>query len=212
MSSRPNDGLFAFLDKLTAFMLANLLWVLLSIPLVTLPMTTAGLFATMSRWAQGQPVEVFRDFFGGMREHWRKASIIVVLDLLLGGLIALDLYAFGRMNMPQVIALVSRSVTLFVAVTAIMVNLYLWPLMVTFDELPLRRLLDTSLKLVFAHPVWSVVMFVLALLPVTASLLLPAAALVLLSFSSIALLVSWSAWRVIRRYIPAEAEPHEKIW
>ena len=204
MKGRPNDGLFDFLDKAGNFILANLLWVLLSIPVITLPMATAGLFASMSPWARGKSAEVFQDFFGGMRQHWRKASLIVLMDVLLGGLIILNLSIFRLMNLPQPLILLSQSVTLFVAVTAIMVNLYLWPLMVTFDELSLRRLLDTSLKLVFAHPAWSFAVLIMALVPLLLSLLLPAAVFILGSFSSVALVVSWGAWRIIRRYAPEE--------
>jgi uncharacterized membrane protein YesL len=199
---RPNDGLFDFLDKAVSFIMANLLWVLLSIPLVTLPAATAGLFATMSLWARGEPTEVFQDFFSGVRQHWRKASIIVVLDLLLGGLVILNFFLFRLMNIPPPITLLFQSVTLFVAVTLIMVNLYLWPLMVTFGDFSLRRLVDTSLRLVFIHPLWSLVMLVLALLPFALSMLLPVAVLVLASFSTFALIVSWAALRVIRRYLP----------
>jgi uncharacterized membrane protein YesL len=199
---RPNDGLFDFLDKAVSFIMANLLWVLLSIPLVTLPAATAGLFATMSLWARGEPTEVLQDFFGGARQHWRKASSIVVLDLLLGSLVVLNFSLFRRMNMSPPITLLSQSITLFVAVTLIMVNLYLWPLMVTFGDFSLRRLVDTSLRLVFIHPLWSLVMLILALLPFVLSFLLPVAVLVLASFSTFALIVSWAALRVIRRYFP----------
>lgn len=204
MRHHPNDGLFDFLDKAGTFVLANLLWVLLSIPVITVPLTTAGLFATMSRWVQGQPVEVFRDFFGGMRRHWRKASLMVLLDVLLGGFILVNLSIFQRMNPSQPLTVLSQSVTLFAAVTAIMVNLYLWPLMVTFEELPLRRLLDTALKLVFAHPLGSVALLFMGAAPLILSLMLPGAFFALATFSTMAFLVSWGAWRIIRRYAPEE--------
>ncbi|MEO8393584.1 MAG: DUF624 domain-containing protein [Chloroflexota bacterium] len=63
MYRRRNDGLFDLLDKAGTFVLANLFWVLLSIPIVTLPIATAGLFATMSFWVRGKSPEVFRNFF-----------------------------------------------------------------------------------------------------------------------------------------------------
>ena len=202
MKQRPNDELFHFLDKAASFVMANLLWVLLSIPLVTLPAATAGLFATMSLWAQGKPTEVFQDFFRGAWQHWRKASLVVVFDILLGGLVILNFALFRLMNISQPVLLLSQSITLFVAVTLIMVNLYLWPLMVSFEDFSLRRLVDTSLRLVFIHPAWSLAMLVLAIIPFALSIFLPAAALVLVSFSTFALMVSWAAWRVIRHYSP----------
>ncbi|HEX2907050.1 MAG TPA: YesL family protein, partial [Phototrophicaceae bacterium] len=64
------DDFREHLDKWSMFILANLLWALLSIPLITFPAATAGLFATMSRWVRGKPPELFQEFFGGMRRYW----------------------------------------------------------------------------------------------------------------------------------------------
>jgi uncharacterized membrane protein YesL len=200
VSRRSNDGLFNFLDKAGTFVLANLLFVLLAIPLVTIPAATAGLFATMTKWARGQQPEVFRDFFAGMRRHWRSATLIGVIDLLIGGLIVLNLSIFRLMNLSQIVVVLSQSATLFLALTAICANLYLFPLLVMFEDVPLRRLIETSVKLVFAFPLWSLVLLALVALPVLLNLfVLPAAILVLVTFSTIALLVS-----MVKRYTVGE--------
>jgi uncharacterized membrane protein YesL len=153
---------------------------------------------------------VFRDFFGGVREQWRKATLVGLIDVLIGGLITVNFTAFQHMDMSNPIAIVSRSATLFFALATIMVNLYLWPMMVTFD-MPLRRLLDNSVRLAFAHALWSFAMLVIALVPLAASLFLPGAVWVLATFSTFALLVSKAAWRVLQRYVPEDettaAEP-----
>lgn len=202
MFRRPNDGLFDFLDQAAAFVLANLFWVLLSIPLVSAPAATAGLFATTSRWVRGKQVEVFQNFWGAAWRFWRKATLIGVIDLLITGLLLLNLVIFQRMDAGQIGTVLSQSATLFVGLTALTVNLYLWPLMVIFDDLPLRRLVDTSLKLVFAFPAWSLVMLILALIPFVLSLLLFTGTLVLATFSAASILINWGAWRIIRRYMP----------
>jgi uncharacterized membrane protein YesL len=125
------------------------------------------------------------------------------VDVLIGGLIYLNFYAFQRMDMSDPIAIVSRSVTLFAALATIMVNLYLWPMMVSFD-MPARRLLENSVRLVFAHPLWSFTMLVIALAPLAVSLFLPGAFWILATFSTVALLDSKAAWRIIQRYAPAD--------
>jgi uncharacterized membrane protein YesL len=178
-----------------------LLWVLLSLPLITLPLATAGLFATLAPWGRGKPSEVFRDFFGGIRQHWRSALLIGLIDVLLGGLVAVNFSIFRLMNMAQAVALVSQSITFFAGLVLLLVNLYVWPLLVTFD-LPLRDLLETCVKLVFAHPFASIGMLLgtLAILLVSI-VLLPAAFSLLATFSACAWFISWGAWRVVRGHI-----------
>ncbi len=195
-----NTELFGWADRAGTFILANLLWVLLALPIITIPLATAGLFATLAPWGRGKPSEVFRDFFSGIREHWRQAMLIGVIDLLLGGLIAVNFSIFRLMNMSQPVALLSQSINVFVGLVLVTVNLYIWPMLVTF-ELPLRDLLETAVKLVFAHPPASIGMLLVTLAILLGSTLLPAMFLLLASFSTCTLFISWGVWRVVRGHI-----------
>lgn len=199
IKQHPNAELFDLIDRAANFILANLLWVLISIPLITLPAATAGLFAATSPWARGKPVETFRDFFSGMRQYALKASLIGLVDLVIGGWVAVNFSIFRVMG-AQPIGLLSQIVTLFIALMGLMINFYVWPLLVTLD-LSLRNLLITSAKLVFIHPAWSVAMLVVVVILFAVSLLLPAAVMITLSFSAAALFINWGAWRIIRHYV-----------
>jgi uncharacterized membrane protein YesL len=187
------------LDKAMSFILLNMLWAIFASFILTLPAATAGLFATLTPWVRGDTSEPFRDFFGGMRQHWKQSTLIVLLDMGIGGLIVFNLSILDTMELPALPALLSRNVAFLFIVMTLLANLYLWPLLVTFD-LSIRQLIKVSLKLVFLHPLWSIFATTLALLPLLLGLLLPRFIAVLLAFSSCALLGSWGAWRVIGPY------------
>lgn len=191
------------LDRVSGFALANLLWVLLSLPIVTLPAATAGLFAATSPWARGKTGELFRDFFDGMRQCWFKSTVVVVLDLAVGGLVAINLTIFRMMNLSQPLTVMSQSAMLCVALLIVMVNLYIWPLMVLFN-MPLNQLFLASLQMVFAYPWRSLLLLLAGLVPLLLGLVLPAAVMIIVSVSASALLINWGAWRVIRLFIAAE--------
>ncbi len=191
------------LDRVSGFALANLLWVLLSLPIVTLPAATAGLFAATSPWARGKTGDLFRDFFDGMRQCWFKSTVVVVLDLAVGGLVAINLTIFRMMNLSQPLTVMSQSAMLCVALLIVMVNLYIWPLMVLFN-MPLNQLFLASLQMVFAYPWRSLLLLLAGLVPLLLGLVLPAAVMIIVSVSASALLINWGAWRVIRLFIAAE--------
>jgi uncharacterized membrane protein YesL len=203
-----NSQFYDILDRVSTFVLANVLWVVLSIPVVTMPAATAGLFATMAPWARGKSPEVFRDFFSGLRQYWLKASLVGLVDALLGVWIVVNFRAFQLMDMSNPLALVSQSLTFFIALITILVNLYFWPMLVTFD-MPLRSLVSTSAKLVFAHPLRSFGMLIVSLAPLVVSIFLPSAFWVLATFSTFALLNSKTAWRIMKRYIPEDERPDD---
>lgn len=187
----------------SSFILANLLWAIVSIPLITLPAATAGLFAVMSGRVRGKESDLFGVFFGAMRSHWRGATAIMLLNLALGGITLLNLRIFALANAPDMLMFLSRSVTLFVGLIGIFANLYAWSLLVTTD-LPLRELIILSFKLVFVYPLRSFAVFGAALIPVLVSLLLPQGVFVLVTFSAIVWIITKGTWPVIRA-LTAEA-------
>src|SRR5258707_5405867 len=175
-------------DRWAAFVLANMLWCLFALPVITIPAATAGLFAAMSPGTRSQPSKMFAAFFGMMRRVWLKATVIGLLDVLAAGLIVGNLSIFRVMATLDLIGFLARSVTLFVGLALLLINLYVWPLMAVAD-MPVRQLIETSALLVFAHPVRAIGVLIAASLPVAISLVLPRAVWLFVTFSTCALII-----------------------
>lgn len=187
----------------SSFVMANILWTILSIPLITLPAATAGLFAFMSARARGIHCDLFGTFFGAMRRLWLKSMLLMIVNMLVGGLIALNISIFPHMNTSSdPLAFIARSVTVFVGLALLLVNMYAWHLLVLFDEVPLSHVLMSSFRLVVAHPWWSLGILITTSVPVLISLLLPRAIFLLGTISSCAFIITWGTWRIIRRHFP----------
>jgi uncharacterized membrane protein YesL len=194
-------------EKWANFVLANLLWSLCAIPIITLPAATAGLFAVASSQVRGKPLSLFEEFFGTMRRLWLKASAIVVLDLLVAGLLVTNLLIFQLMGTLDVMGFLARSVSLFVGLALLLTNLYVWSLMVISD-MPVGQLIETSYKLVFAHPLQSCAVLVAATLPLVISLLLPRGVFLLVTASACAFIISRGTWPIIQHHVPDSALPY----
>jgi uncharacterized membrane protein YesL len=86
------------------FTLANLLWLLLALPVITLPAATAGLAAVMSEWTRNpQPSrpEALPVFFAAFRKQFLRATLLAVTNLLLMLPLALNaLLAIGAGRLP----------------------------------------------------------------------------------------------------------------
>jgi uncharacterized membrane protein YesL len=191
------------IDRIATFLMANLMWVAFAAIIITLPAATAGLFATLAPWIRGKDTELFSRFFGTMRRQWLKSTVIAVIDVVIGVIVVFNFRAFALMGPDNLLVLIMSSVNLFVVMTVLMANLYIWPLLVLFD-LPLRRLLNVSLRLVLGHPFWSFLVSGIVLLLVGVGLILPPVVTVLFLFSAIALVVNWGSWRIIQKYASPE--------
>ena len=198
------DGdFFNNVDKVAAFLLANFLWVALSITVLAIPFATVGLFAVMSAWVQGRQPELFRTFLGGIRDHWQKAVMIAAADVLVGGLLVLNLIIFPMMASNDLMAIFSRSITIFVGLVLLMANVYAWPLAVMTD-LGINPLFKLVMTLVFSRPLRSAGITLLALLPLAAGVILPKAFLLFGLVSATAFLASYGTWLTLQKQFTAD--------
>jgi uncharacterized membrane protein YesL len=89
-----------FWRHLGMLVLANILWLLLSLPIITWPAATAGLFYLVRRVVQEEldaPAQDARlsDFWDGFRQYWLRSSALSVIDLVGLGVIAVALVFYG---------------------------------------------------------------------------------------------------------------------
>lgn len=197
------DSLMEQLERWGTFVLSNLAWVLFAIPIITIPLGTVGIFQVMSMWVRGKQPEFFKDFFLAIRHLWLRAMIVGFLDAITGGLILANIQILSMMEFTSLLAIASRTVTLFGVLLLLMVNLYVWSLLVV-AELSLRRILEMSFKLVFTHPFETILILIGGLLPVLLNifLMLPVLITMFVTISLSVLIINKGTWRVIRRYIP----------
>jgi uncharacterized membrane protein YesL len=183
-------------------MLVNLLWFAFAVFIITLPVATAGLFAVLIPWARRRDTELFSKFFSTMRRQWLKSTIIFGATLLVLGLVYINFTALNQMELPRPISWMMRGINLYIGIMAITLNIYMWPLLVLFD-LSLRRLFTVSLKMAFAHPLWSLLILILSALPIVAGLFVPLL-FVIGVFAAVAFIMNWGAWRIIKKYATPE--------
>ena len=138
-----------------------------------------------------------------MRRQWLKSTVLVLVDVALGGLVLVNLQALETMPLPEFLVWFLRSLTLLIGLTLVMTNLYLWPLLVLFD-LPLRRLLVVSIQLTLAHPLRSLLTLVLGAAPLLLGLFLPLWLLAVGLVSVSVLAINWGSWKVISMRASAE--------
>lgn len=191
-------------DRWGTFLLANVLWAICSLPLVTLPAATAGLFAVMSARARGSSANFLPIFFGAARRLWWKATLLMLIDAAFGGWVALNLSILPAMGASNPAALFSMSVTLFAGIMLVLANLYAWSLLVLVD-LPFKGLVSAAIQLVFSYPLWSLGVLIAAALPVGIGLILPQGVFVFAVASICAWIITAGTWRVIRKHVSEDA-------
>jgi uncharacterized membrane protein YesL len=193
------------LDTWVSPVFANMLWVLLSIFIITMPLALVGLLAVMFHWIDDRRTQVFSIFFGTIRRVWVKAYLLFALDLVIGGFIALNALIFTRMELALTnpLALLSLSATLFTTIIFVAFNVPAWTMVATWDA-PLNKILPFCIRLVFAQPFWTIALGIAFVLPFVISLMLPVAVFIVLTGAVAAYIAGRGTMFLVQKYIPRD--------
>ncbi|MFQ9985021.1 MAG: YesL family protein [Lachnospiraceae bacterium] len=87
------DGpFFTVLNRISDLIILNLLYVLCCIPIVTIGAATTALYYVTIKMSQNEDAYIARSFFKAFRQNFRQSTIIWLIMLLFGAVVAVDLY------------------------------------------------------------------------------------------------------------------------
>lgn len=174
----PTGSVMGFLGRVGDVLLAGVLWLVCSLPVVTIGAATAALYDVMFRILEGKEDALFRDFFGAFRRRFGFLTGLWLAMLALGAFFVLDLYFYYLWSAAEawmgtvLFALFAAATTAYLCMMA-----YLIPY-AGRTELKFRTTLKNAFYISVRH------------LPVTLLMLVINGALVVLCLNFIILLVA----------------------
>ena len=126
-----------FWRRMGLLLAANLLWLGLSLLVVTWPAATAGLFYLARRVAEEEltadpQTTVIGDFWAGFRMYWRRSSVLAIGDLACLAVIVVALRFYGESAVAPLSWLVGPIMLIGLAWAG--AQLYLYPLLIQRAE------------------------------------------------------------------------------
>src|SRR5699024_2076240 len=90
--NKTDNIFFRILDIFAHFVLLNILWFILCIPIITIFPATTALYAVVRKWVtEGTDAGVFQIFFVSFKANFKKSFIIGLFWLLAGLILYFDL-------------------------------------------------------------------------------------------------------------------------
>ena len=83
-----------YLRKFWKLIIANLLYVLVSLPVVTGGLAQAGLTFVTRNYVREKHVFLPSDFLDTIKKNWKQALAVGILELLFGVILVYDIYFF----------------------------------------------------------------------------------------------------------------------
>lgn len=196
----PDGKMMELLWKPIHIMFLNLLWVLFSLPIVTIGASTTALYSVLIKMRNNKEGKLFRDFWNAFRQNFRQATIIWMIVAVAGVVFTTDIVYF--VNMGGLAGTILAMIFLGLDVVLLCMSLYVFVMQAVFDN-PIVTTLKSALYLSSRHFGWTVVLLILAVLTVLAVILYwPVTGWFI--FGLDAFISAWILDSVFRRYYPEE--------
>lgn len=126
-----DSKLYRFMCRLTDVLKLNLLWIIFSLPVVTLGISTIAASAVSLKIADGQEGYIARDFIKAFKENWKQGIPMSFITLVCIWTVYLDFQLFNKAEEHEVMFLIIGIVAAYLFTFSL---LYVYPLLARYEN------------------------------------------------------------------------------
>ena len=137
----PENRFWMFMSKIADVLCISLLWLIFSIPVVTIGASTTALFQFTLKQSANEEGYVWQTFWSAFRKNFKQATIIWVPALLLGALLIVEAYVCIAMGNALSNMLFFAFVLL--GILYLLILMWVFPIIALF-EVPTKKALGNA--------------------------------------------------------------------
>ncbi len=172
---------YSVLDTVTFFLLLNILWICMCLPVITIFPATAAMFAVMRQYVMNKDTGIFIPFFRFFKENFRQSMILSVFYIVFIIVLYLNWGLIGSINLNMYIPLLVSLFLLGIIVS--FTTVYIFPMMVHY-KLPLKGVLKNSFLFSLRYFPSTILCIIFAALMILLLVRFPITSLAVFSFIS----------------------------
>ena len=130
----PDNPIMRFITKIANSVYLNILWLICSLPVVTIGASTTSLFYVTLKMAKNEEGNLTAAFFRSFKENFRQATKIWLILLAAGMVFALDGYIFYHMRFENALWTIGTAIFLVALAAYTIILMYIFPLLARFDN------------------------------------------------------------------------------
>ncbi|RFB19277.1 DUF624 domain-containing protein [Bacillus sp. HNG] len=152
-----HDGkLFRVMEVIGNICFLNVLWLIFSLPIITIPASTSAMLGVIKDLAEGNELSLPKAFYGHFKKLLKKASMIGIFQFLIGLVLVVDLLVMW--NLERVFRYLMFPLFGLFALIFLSMSLYIYPLLVDFN-ISNKELIKQSFYLSITRPATPIIMF-----------------------------------------------------
>lgn len=149
----PENRFWMFMDKVMDAMIISILWLVCSLPIVTMGAATTAVFQFTLYQVRDEEGYVWKSFFKAFRQNFRQATILWLTGLAAGIFLVVDVYLCMQLRIPGMMRMVVMTGLGCVGLIYLLTMMYVLPLTACFQVTVKRAIRDSFVMAVGNLPV-----------------------------------------------------------
>lgn len=203
-----NNQFFNWMDTIGDVIILNILFVVTSLPVITLGMSLTALYKVALRYTRKESVHVAKEYIAACKEEWKRGTVLWFIFLIAGGLLFFDFfYMAGRWK------LFGAAVGCLMLIWAILFT-YVFPLQARFEN-TLGNIFKNAAALSIRNLPYTIIMICINAIPVLCIMAGPFVTMMampvylLAGFGLTAVINSFFLNKIFGSFIDQEGRGHE---
>ncbi len=160
----PENKFWNFMGKITDVACMSLLWLITSLPIITIGASTAAFYAFTLDAVQDQEGGVWHSYFTAFRNHFKRSTVLWLIQLVLFLFLVVNLYAAWNFYLVKgILGLGLFSLALCGFLIFAGTSLFVYPILVSYD-FSMKKVVKDSFIMAVSNPHVTISVFVLFLL------------------------------------------------
>ncbi len=118
--------------KLKELFCLNLLWLICSVPIITIGASTTAMYYVAMKSHRGEEVNLTKDFFKSFKQNFGEATVIWVIIAAVGA--AIGFFGYKALKMTGNFSTVAEVITFIVVFLYAMTIIYVFPILARYDN------------------------------------------------------------------------------
>ena len=141
-----DSPLYRFMQRLTDVIVLNILWLVFSLPIVTIGCSTAAAFSVTMKFLDESEGHIWSDFISAFKANWKQGLPLGLISIVAAAAVYLDFKIAGAVENSLPFLIVGFLTAFFLSFSL----LYVFPLIVRYEN-SITNCLKNSFRLAMKH-------------------------------------------------------------
>lgn len=163
-----DNAVTRFLGRVADFVVLNILWIVCSIPVITIGASTTAMYSVMLKIVKNEEGYIARGFLKAFKENFKKSTVIWLIYVAFGVLVYFDMMVARNMQIRMQTAL--QVFFIIMGILLISVGIYAFALQARYEN-TVKNTLKNALLLTIARLPYTLLLLIVTAGPVLLTLL-----------------------------------------